>query len=87
MPSQKKGLSSRSNRSRVAIQKKPEKHGVPNLDNLELIVKQLLENLGESPNRHGLHDTPRRVAKSLVYFTKGYQQDIDELLNGALFPI
>ncbi len=87
MPSQKKGLSSRSNRSRVAIQKKSENHGVPNLDNLELIVKQLLENLGESPNRQGLHDTPRRVAQSLVYFTKGYQEDIDELLNGALFPI
>ncbi|MDR4481825.1 MAG: GTP cyclohydrolase I FolE [Nitrospirales bacterium] len=59
----------------------------PNLANLEIIVKQLLENLGENPRRHGLTDTPKRVARSLTFLTKGYQQDIDELLNGALFPI
>jgi GTP cyclohydrolase IA len=60
---------------------------MPNLANLEIIVKQLLENLGENPRRHGLTDTPKRVAKSMAFLTKGYQQDIDELLNGALFPI
>ncbi|WP_312644250.1 GTP cyclohydrolase I FolE [Candidatus Nitrospira allomarina] len=60
---------------------------MPNLANLEIIVKQLLENLGENPQRHGLTDTPKRVAKSMAFLTKGYQQDIDELLNGALFPI
>jgi GTP cyclohydrolase I len=46
-----------------------------------------LENLGEDPQRNGLQDTPKRVAKSFAFLTKGYQQDIDELLNGALFPI
>ncbi len=60
---------------------------MPNIENLEVIVKQLLENLGENPQRNGLQDTPKRVAKSLAFLTKGYQQDIDELLNGALFPI
>ncbi len=60
---------------------------MPNLANLEIIVKQLLENLGENPKRHGLTDTPKRVAKSMAFLTKGYQQDIDALLNGALFPI
>jgi GTP cyclohydrolase I len=60
---------------------------MPNIENLEIIVKQLLENLGEDPQRNGLQDTPKRVAKSFAFLTKGYQQDIDELLNGALFPI
>lgn len=60
---------------------------LPNLTNLEHIVGQLLENLGENPHRNGLQNTPKRVAKSLAFLTKGYQLDIDELLNGALFPI
>ncbi len=60
---------------------------MPNIENLEIIVKQLLENLGENPKRNGLQETPKRVAKSFAFLTKGYQQDIDELLNGALFPI
>jgi GTP cyclohydrolase I len=60
---------------------------MPNIENLEIIVKQLLENLGEDPQRNGLQDTPKRVAKSFAFLTKGYQHDIDDLLNGALFPI
>ncbi len=76
-----------SNKPRAVVQKNSEPSSMPNLANLEIIVKQLLENLGENPKRHGLTDTPKRVAKSLAFLTKGYQQDIDELLNGALFPI
>ena len=74
-------------RSRLSIPQKPKVYRAPNLENLEDLFSQLLENLGEDPERHGLKDTPRRMAKSLAYLTKGYQQDIDELLNGALFPI
>jgi GTP cyclohydrolase IA len=85
MQIKKKGPS--SPRSRTVMSEQRERVGMPNLPNLEIIVKQLLENLGENPQRHGLHDTPKRVAKSLAFLTKGYQQDIDELLNGALFPI
>jgi len=85
MPIQKKRLG--STRSRAVIRETSETVCLPNLANLEIIVKQLLENLGENPQRNGLQDTPKRVAKSLAYLTKGYQQDIDELLNGALFPI
>lgn len=82
MPIQKKRLAPiRSSRA------KNEAVGLPNLANLETIVKQLLENIGENPQRHGLHDTPKRVAKSLAFLVKGYQQNIDALLNGALFPI
>jgi GTP cyclohydrolase I len=51
------------------------------------LVTQLLKTLGELPNRNGLLKTPERVAKALQFMTKGYHQDIDHLLNGALFPI
>ena len=51
------------------------------------LVTQLLRALGEAPRRNGLLKTPDRVAKALQFMTKGYHQDIDELLNGALFPI
>ena len=51
------------------------------------LVTQLLRALGEAPRRNGLLKTPDRVAKALQFMTKGYHQDIDELLNGALFTI
>ncbi|RMH38323.1 MAG: GTP cyclohydrolase I FolE [Nitrospirae bacterium] len=54
---------------------------------LESTIRRLLIELGEDPKRHGLTETPKRVAKALAYLTKGYRQNIDELLNGALFPI
>lgn len=76
-----------STRARSAIPQSPGTVCAPQLDRLPGIVHQLLESLGEDPRRHGLQDTPKRVAKSLAYLTQGYQQDIDELLNGALFPI
>ncbi len=54
---------------------------------LEATVHKMLVQLGEDPERHGLQNTPKRVAKAFTFLTQGYQQDIDELLNGALFPI
>jgi GTP cyclohydrolase I len=51
------------------------------------LVSQLLKSLGESPGRNGLLRTPERVAKALLFMTKGYHEDIERLLNGALFPI
>lgn len=51
------------------------------------LVTQLLRALGESPGRNGLLRTPERVAKALLFMTKGYHEDIERLLNGALFPI
>jgi GTP cyclohydrolase IA len=85
MTSQKKRPS--STRSRAVSREKSEAVSMPNLANLETIVKQLLENIGENSQRHGLRDTPKRVAKSFAFLLKGYQQNIDVLLNGALFPI
>lgn len=56
-------------------------------EEIEGLVHQLLQALGENPKRNGLVKTPLRVSKALQFMTKGYQQNIDELLNGALFPI
>ena len=46
----------------------------------------ILEEIGEDPNRPGLIDTPNRAAKAMQYLTQGYSMDIDEVINGALFP-
>ena len=59
-------------------------HDVAVMTNL---VTQLLKALGETPRRNGLLKTPERVAKALLFMTKGYHEDIERLLNGALFPI
>jgi GTP cyclohydrolase IA len=48
-------------------------------------VRTLLIGLGEDPNREGLLDTPKRVVKTLKFLTSGYNQSLDELLNGAVF--
>jgi GTP cyclohydrolase I len=57
------------------------------IKDIEPTVRTLLRQLGEIPDRNGLQETPRRVAKALTFLTQGYHQDIDTLLNDALFPI
>jgi len=49
------------------------------------LIHELLVNLGENTKREGLIKTPERVEKSLGYLTSGYQQNIREVLNGAVF--
>jgi len=56
-------------------------------DPIEGLMTQLLVELGEAPDRNGLLNTPKRVAKAMRFMTQGYSQNIDHLLNGALFPI
>lgn len=51
------------------------------------LVSRMLVELGEDPRRNGLLKTPDRVEKMLRFMTQGYQQNIDHLLNGAMFPI
>ncbi len=48
-------------------------------------VEQILLSLGEDPKREGLLKTPERVAKSLAFLTKGYQEDPHKVINDALF--
>jgi GTP cyclohydrolase IA len=54
---------------------------------LQSLVTEILLAIGEKPARNGLLKTPERVAKALAFMTQGYHRDIDQLLNGALFPI
>jgi GTP cyclohydrolase I len=51
------------------------------------LLRELLLRLGEDPDRDGLLRTPERMQKSLEYLTKGYQQDADKVLQGALFDV
>jgi GTP cyclohydrolase IA len=49
------------------------------------IIKELLLKIGEDPSREGLLKTPDRVEKSLAFLTKGYTENLDEIINNALF--
>ena len=52
---------------------------------LEANTKNLLELLGVDPSREGLINTPKRVAKAWDFLTKGYTENLDELINNAIF--
>ena len=49
------------------------------------LVHRQLKLLGEDPSREGLLSTPERVAKSLSWLTRGYREDVHEVVNDALF--
>jgi GTP cyclohydrolase I len=55
------------------------------LDVIEAQVKLLLEEIGEDPQREGLLKTPRRVANTYDFLTRGYREDIKKVINGAVF--
>ena len=52
---------------------------------LEDLVRDILKAIGENPDREGLLKTPARVAKAYEYLTSGYKQDINTVLNGAVY--
>ena len=52
---------------------------------LEANTRNLLELLGEDPKREGLMNTPKRVAKAWDFLTKGYTENLDDLINNAIF--
>ena len=61
--------------------------GRPDNTRLEELVQELLGQIGEDPQRDGLVSTPRRVATAWRDLTSGYQMNVDELLNDALFDV
>jgi GTP cyclohydrolase I len=56
-----------------------------NNERIAQLVTQLLEELGEDPTREGLQKTPQRVAKAFEFLTQGYSQNLDEIINDAVF--
>jgi len=55
------------------------------LDKAERLIRDLLIELGEDPDREGLLKTPTRVMRALEFLTEGYRKDVDELFNDAFF--
>ena len=47
--------------------------------------REILQQLGEDPEREGLLDTPQRAVKAMQYLCNGYGKTLDEVVNGALF--
>ncbi|HEY3398002.1 MAG TPA: GTP cyclohydrolase I FolE [Armatimonadota bacterium] len=56
-----------------------------NHERVEALVRELLAEIGEDPDREGLLRTPQRVATAWEFLTRGYQQDPQSVLNGAVF--
>ena len=48
-------------------------------------IKDILVEIGEDPEREGLVKTPERVEKAWQFLTRGYHQDLDKVINGAIF--
>ena len=54
---------------------------------MKQLIRQLLIELGEDPKRDGLKGTPERVSQALQFLTSGYTQNVDKVLNNALFDV
>lgn len=61
--------------------------GANGLDGVEESVRHIIVAMGEDPQRQGLLKTPARVARSMRFLTSGYSQDVDAVLNGALYDV
>jgi GTP cyclohydrolase I len=54
-------------------------------ENFETLIRQMLERLGDNPEREGLRRTPLRVAKAMDFLTSGYDMNAEQLVKGAIF--
>ncbi|KAF1346018.1 hypothetical protein BDV97DRAFT_33887 [Delphinella strobiligena] len=78
------GLSWPSTGTRERLESTPEQ-AAERLEKLSGAVRTLLECIGEDPDREGLHGTPERYAKAMMFFTKGYEENLRDIVNGAVF--
>jgi GTP cyclohydrolase IA len=53
---------------------------------MEKLYAKIIESIGEDLSRPGLERTPKRAAQAFEYLTQGYQQDLGEIINDAVFP-
>ena len=56
-----------------------------NISKIEKLIKELLIQIGEDPDREGILRTPKRVAKAWEFLAKGYNQNLDNIINNAVF--
>jgi GTP cyclohydrolase I len=56
------------------------------LNTMEHAYRDIISAIGEDLSRPGLLDTPLRAAKAMQFLTRGYEQDVDKVINNALFP-
>jgi len=78
------GLSWPSIGTRDRLEATPEQEA-ERLEKLSGAVRTMLECIGEDPDREGLHGTPERYAKAMMFFTKGYEENLRDIVNGAVF--
>ena len=55
------------------------------LKKIEELITELLSLIGENPAREGINKTPQRVAKAWEFFSNGYKQDLESIINNAIF--
>ena len=55
----------------------------PNEKKIAALVREIILELGEDPEREGLKKTPARVAKAMTFLTRGYRQNLKTVVNGA----
>ena len=75
----------RTNRSEELALTEP--RGEKTSESIASLVRQILQLLGEDPERDGLRHTPERFEKALRYLTSGYHLDPEKILNGAMFTV
>jgi len=56
-----------------------------NIKKIEQLIYELLIQVGEDPEREGIQRTPKRVAKAWEFLSQGYKQNIDSIINNAIF--
>ncbi|KAI0205208.1 GTP cyclohydrolase I [Astrocystis sublimbata] len=78
------GLSRPSLGTRERLEESTEQ-AAARLEKLRGAVRTILECVGEDPDREGVLDTPTRYAKAMLFFTKGYQQSLKDIVNNAIF--
>ncbi|CAK7203840.1 GTP cyclohydrolase 1 [Sporothrix eucalyptigena] len=78
------GLSRPSTGTRARLEENDEERAV-RLEKMRGAVRTILECVGEDPDRAGLLGTPDRYAKALLDFTQGYQQNVRNVVNEAIF--
>ncbi|KAM0328823.1 hypothetical protein ACHAQA_005239 [Verticillium albo-atrum] len=78
------GLSRPSRGTRERLEENSDQ-AAERLQKMQAAIRTILECVGEDPDRSGIVDTPKRYAKAMLDFTQGYQQNVGDIVNNAIF--